>query len=753
MRQSILSVCVILILLTACTSTKADVTPSPLSPSQTAPATLTITPEPSPTPPALQESYYPMALEVISPDNIDRLEQIDRWGEGNIHNVALSPDEKTIAVYTVTGIHLYDSVTLEETQFIDTGISNDNFSRRTSPIAFNPDGSLLAYGDGHRIKMWNLTTNQLEGWIYSVIPDSPVSVIEFNPEGTRILVITHRFGYCDGTGVNYALYDLQGHLLFDQYGCADYSVNAYRFTTDGRFYLFFNSIMDIQNPNRLFVVDQATGSLLKSEWYESTSDSTKHNPKDSFYDVSPNGKHIASYIYEGDIGTTLIKEAETGNVHQTVEGLILFVDSENGEPAWVESPNNPGYREDPDNEKCGITKKKGYNKYSELINFGNKAVLYYSAYYSIHYLTLWDYSTCEVEKEISFPAANLLVFGPNGQFLATSSITDIYLWNTQSKEVELKIRTNEYTWPESSFAFNSDGTWLITLEEILPDKTYQILIWDIQSGKLLRTLKPTVSSSHYIFPSHQKNIVAVGDSNLNKLLFWNIETGELLFTTTYGVPEYDENGNVWISLGEKEGIKKLVLYDIQKGTKLQTIYTPYTWFRNIHLSEDGSKLVGLTYNQEERQEHIVIYDINTGEQTNETLIERRTTNKMVGKGNIFVIYGSHGYIDFWDFEGDTPFLTIQGNLKLGAVNDDWSGYGYSSSFDLLFSPDGRVLITESNTYDIIRFWDTQTGNLLGEISLNFEIDYSTNIVFSPDGRIIAVTGEDGLIRIWGVPEE
>jgi WD40 repeat protein len=49
--------------------------------------------------------------------------------------------------------------------------------------------------------------------------------------------------------------------------------------------------------------------------------------------------------------------------------------------------------------------------------------------------------------------------------------------------------------------------------------------------------------------------------------------------------------------------------------------------------------------------------------------------------------------------------------------------------------------------EIIQFWNSKTGNLLGKIRIYYGI---VNIAFSPDGYLMAVSGDDGIIRLWGV---
>jgi len=67
----------------------------------------------------------------------------------------------------------------------------------------------------------------------------------------------------------------------------------------------------------------------------------------------------------------------------------------------------------------------------------------------------------------------------------------------------------------------------------------------------------------------------------------------------------------------------------------------------------------------------------------------------------------------------------------------------------IFNPDGTVLVTFSRQSDnTMRFWSTETGDLLHTIPLTGE--FLTDIVFSPDGRFIFASFFDGTIQKWGI---
>jgi WD40 repeat protein len=129
-------------------------------------------------------------LEIISPENITKLTQIARWGDGKIYDVAISPDNQTIAISMIDGIHLYDSVTLTEKQFIKREIFNT--TDLSLPISFSPDGNYLAISSGMGVSLLNLSTNEYDKSVFSAIPDLNIVDIQVSQDNNHI-IFNHRW--------------------------------------------------------------------------------------------------------------------------------------------------------------------------------------------------------------------------------------------------------------------------------------------------------------------------------------------------------------------------------------------------------------------------------------------------------------------------------------------------------------------------------------------------------------------------------
>ena len=106
--------------------------------------------------------------------------------------------------------------------------------------------------------------------------------------------------------------------------------------------------------------------------------------------------------------------------------------------------------------------------------------------------------------------------------------------------------------------------------------------------------------------------------------------------------------------------------------------------------------------------------------------------------------GAHAYVNLWD--------AVTGELK-----HTLSGERFGDVQRLAFSPDDRTLaigyrahgLWHSSGYGTLRLWDAATGELKYEQTEN--VGLPTSLVFSPDGRTVAVGGAAGApgYDTWG----
>lgn len=694
-------------------------------------------------------------LEIISPENITKLTQIARWGDGKIYDIATSPDNQTIAISMIDGIHLYDSITLTEKQFLKRDIFNT--VDLSLPISYSPDGNYLAISSGKSVSLLNLSTNEYDKSVFSAIPDLNIVDIQVSQNNNHIILTTGG-GYnpCDGAGNNYALYDISGkygQLVFDRYFCPP-SGSIARFTQNNKAY-FFYWYLTSPLPYAMDMVDLSTNALAKSVSYEKID----FDPLRVFYDVSPDGKTIASLEYKDDKSITRFVNTETGEVTQTIDGVILFKTiSQDGEIIWRDKWKR---FDSPENETCKIT-LDDVDSYQKVISNGNLSTFIIFHFGSLQAIELWDISICKKIKEVSFTSADGIVFSPDGKLFATRNGYNLNVWDVKTGQIRFSATGTQFRFPVDTFAFSKDSKYLFTgtygrenaFFPSQPYKKYSVAVWDTQTGTQVNFIESDNDFLRNIATGNNKEIVAISDSS--SVNFWTIKSGKLLTSTPSGIFDFTNDGDsVWLVHGEREQPNLITLYDVLTGEKIREFQTPYLYIQGMSLSNNDSRIALMILNNEKDYHSIVILDTENGAELYKSQLDR-PFHKFISNGTFFATHGSNGYIDLWDFQSKSPFQRVYGYHTIEKAKDppkyDFGPYDYVSL--IAFSPKDNFIISLGSPNNL-RLWNIQTGNLLAEIEPNFGIPTLNDnaIAISPDGRIIVLTGTDGLIRLWGVPNQ
>jgi WD40 repeat protein len=158
----------------------------------------------------------------ITPQNVDKLHMIGRFGRGSVNDMALSPDGKTLAVGTSIGIWLYDADNLQrEPEMlvnINEYVTRLDFSpdgrffaflvkdtlhiwdwSTRSPIAafladdftfvFSPDNRLLAYSrSDHSIQIWDMQA-RVNGKQLGKVAGKAITSLAFSPDSRQLAVM------------------------------------------------------------------------------------------------------------------------------------------------------------------------------------------------------------------------------------------------------------------------------------------------------------------------------------------------------------------------------------------------------------------------------------------------------------------------------------------------------------------------------------------------------------------------------------
>jgi WD40 repeat protein len=152
-------------------------------------------------------------------------------------------------------------------------------------------------------------------------------------------------------------------------------------------------------------------------------------------------------------------------------------------------------------------------------------------------ILFWDLMQRQVAIALSLDdtAAHSLVLSQNGQTLVTGSYRKIKVWDTSTpirgknlkdQEIEPLHILMGHSHIVSSLAMSEDGKLLVSGSW---DQT--IKVWQLETGKLLRTLKGHRDKVYAIALSPNGQIIASGSAD-KTIKLWHLQTGELLGTFT-----------------------------------------------------------------------------------------------------------------------------------------------------------------------------------------------------------------------------
>lgn len=660
---------------------------------------------------AILPTLTPNSNDLISPETISALTVEDRWGEGDFYGVALSPDGKTVAVATTSGVYLYDKLTFQLKQFIDEPLLVKAYSGYVinQAISFSPDGNLLAFGKDDII-IWNLLQNKKEDTIENLLNNYEPIQIQFSPNGKTIAVMSMGSYYaCDAWGGNFTLINIRSHAqLYSDYFCPESGDYFFNFTKNGKIIFVGDSVQDYQTS----IVDASTGTLLKRVGYADNISSISYDGSKvtSVFSVESNSQNLEGY--SGSQYKTKIIDLSTHQIIKEMDGSLLFLnDTQNRQLLYK------------DYQWTLLDSKQ-----KPLCSFVNSPSLsfdYIISPYSIvgdeliygdqnsRKIYIWNLSSCQQTQ--SFTISNMgysIQTADDGKMLLIQDNNSFDLWNVKEAQKVTIISNIDNIFHLSDLAkknateFEYDATTqgkkilIFTSDEFF----FTFIIWDLDLGKIISTTKTDYSWVKNCLLSPDQKTVAFSDRNGVHL--WDRETNrERLFLP--GSPVY--------SFKFSTNSDKII---VVSGNKV-TIYNSYTG--NVQNAYDDYFNQAYTTFSPDSQYMV--------KETNYTL----------------ELYDLDGKLIRY-FEENPPILLNPKSPSAESRNIDFYSDNPYSKFT--FSSDNKLLlgiINESNQ-SILRFWDVESGRQIRDIVFPL---YISDAVFSPDGKAL-YTSSNGMIFVWQI---
>ncbi len=640
---------------------------------------LTPKPTPEPLPMLVLHPGQQIGDSIISPANIDQLHVTGFCGKGQNTNAVFSPNNDKLIVSTTNGLFIQDLLAPKNSTFILTGENTDK-------LAFSPDGTILASWSSRKqwVNLWRTSDWKLQQTIVDPSENNPVGIsgLAFSPDGKLMAT-----GSSEGL---IRLWNIPDGTLMRSFTHPDTSFNNLKFSADGKLLLaaLGNQVdirrisdgelldtVDIKDEHvRDMAITPDGSSLLLGTLAINNGAATAY----SVFQWNFSDRSLEQVLHQSNSGVKgLVFSPDTSiaaiftsvNVNESKIDLLTIPDGRHI-GGFEETPPIEGISFSNDGQLLALN---AYRRIYVANISGGTLQLVHSDFYDIEdlsfspdgstlhgkddYRTIYDLqlSDCSItaHEELSDPTIDQIMFSPNGDLMATRNLDRVHFWSLPNNDL---LRTIEETQDSTSSTKRS------LIMAISPD-------W-----KILAT------------------------AMRNQINLWNISDGSHIVSM-----DAREVGN---SNGEDNIV-------------------------SLAFSPDGTVLASGSEGSQ-----ISLWSVPTG-----NLLNKIDAGKLIGRSESI-----HNLV----FSADGTLLSsISSKIIVLKVSDgsmlyDLGEKAFQGS-QMAFSPDGSIIAT---TYENdVNLWRTSDGKLLRTLKGN---SATKDLLFSPDGKNLVTKLDEGTIIFWGI---
>ncbi|MFS0519399.1 caspase family protein [Nostoc sp. UIC 10607] len=341
-------------------------------------------------------------------------------------------------------------------------------------------------------------------------------------------------------------------------------------------------------------------------------------------------------------------------------------------------------------------------------------------------------------------------FSPDGKTLASSSHDfTIKLWNLETGKL---IRTLKgHNGEVNSAIFSPDGK---TLASSSFDTT--IKLWDLKTGKAILTLPRNDSAvvKSMSFSPDSKTLASSSDDNI--ITVWNLETGKATLALKSQDNVFESNSSTHSQLTSVNSVSfspdgktltstsydgKIIIWNLEARKQIQVFRVDNGPIYNASFSLDGKTLAFASDDNK-----IKLWNLKTGK-------EIRTLQGHDDEVNS-INFRHDGEVNSISFSPDGKTLVSAGddnkiklwNLKTGEEIRTFQAHN-GRVYSVRFSPDGKTLASASS--NTIKLWNlVNAGEAIRTFKAHNGQVYSVR--FSPDGKTLASVSGDNTIKLWNL---
>lgn len=356
----------------------------------------------------------------------------------------------------------------------------------------------------------------------------------------------------------------------------------------------------------------------------------------------------------------------------------------------------------------------------------------YLAAYSNGNVKIWNVSSGNVVSmldDVSLSSNTLLVWSPDGRWIATNTDSEVAIWEAVTGELVLNLSGHQND--VGSISWSPDGNSLMT-------SSYDgvAYLWNVRDlGDLnLWEVEEDFSEIDDVSWSPDDKYLLVSGSGEN-IHIWDIENRELALVlsghgTAINEANWSPDGTRIVS-ADKDG--RVIIWDSATGEEIVALPEQSGPINRVSWSPDGSKVL-LVINQGGSK----IYDIQSGEE----LVSFDGTCSNVGDwspSGEHVLTCSGSTILIWDFSTQNVWERLENHTDV--------------IFEAEWSPNGQYIASVSAD-TTLRIWDASTGQQLSVFS-NQTNSPVRRVAWAPNSQrlvTVAASGSGDVVTasIWDI---
>jgi WD40 repeat protein len=337
---------------------------------------------------------------------------------------------------------------------------------------------------------------------------------------------------------------------------------------------------------------------------------------------------------------------------------------------------------------------------------------------------LYEYESMELLLYMNTEySVKSITFSPNGDVLASGNDQGVIaLWDVETGRL-LRTLEGKADW-DNQVVYSPDGRLLAAKGE---DRT--VILWDAISGNVLHVLEEHFYTVQSISFTPDGLFLAAGDDDSN-IFIWNTQTGKLVdrIEAQCGPIEslvYFQDGRL---LATGCSIGYIILWDVSSRNQTQKFVGGTSSIVNLALSPDGSLLAAGSSDG-----NIILWDVDSGLEQLSLLGHTNSLNGLFfsSDGESIVSASTDGTARIWDVRSGFHLDTLEGHISsISGIS-----FSFSNNLAALGTHDGKIFL-----------WNFATGH---QIRVVDGFSYQQSCVdISPDGSLLAAGDRDGNVRLW-----